>query len=103
MAPLPTILRLWRDAALTNHINESPIAPPLQGNQCGKCLLKQGGELFDAFMVSNQGRVDGRVQTIGSDRFGLALGSARLGSARLGESHIKPVPSHAISVNPTLI
>ena len=57
-APLPTIPQFWRDRALTNHISEGPVAPLLQGNQYGTCRFKQGGELFDAIVVSNQGRVD---------------------------------------------
>ena len=58
VATLPTISRCWRDRALTNHISEDPVAPLLQGNQYGTCHFKQGGELFDAIVVSNQGRVD---------------------------------------------
>ena len=57
-ARLPTISGFWQDAALTNHISEGPVTPLLQGNQYGTCHFKQGGELFDAVVVSNQGRVD---------------------------------------------
>ena len=57
-APLPTILRFWRNRALTNHISEGPVGPLLQGNQYGTYLFKQGGELFDAIVVSNQDWVD---------------------------------------------
>ena len=57
-ATLPMISRFWRDRALTNHISEGPIASLLQGNQYRTFHLKQGGKLFDAIVVSNQGRVD---------------------------------------------
>ena len=57
-APLPTISGFWQDMALTNHISEGPVLPLLQGNQYRTCRFKQGGELFDAIVVTNQGRVD---------------------------------------------
>ena len=55
---LPTISRFWQDTALTNHISEGPVLPLLQGNQYGTCCFEQGGELFDAIVVSKQGRFD---------------------------------------------
>ena len=58
VATLPTISRFWQDTALTNHISEGPVLPLLQGNQYGTCRFEQGGELFDAIVVSKQGRVD---------------------------------------------
>ena len=58
VAALPTISRLWQDTALTNHISEGPVLPLLQGNQYGACRFEQGGDLFDAIVVSKQGRVD---------------------------------------------
>ena len=58
VAPLPTISQFWRDRALTNHISEGSVTPLLQGNQYRTCRFKQGGELFDAIVVTNQGRVD---------------------------------------------
>ena len=59
MARLPMISKFWPIGVLANHINDDPNWPLLQGNQYGTCLLKQGGELFDANMVSNQDLVDG--------------------------------------------
>ena len=58
VAALPAISRFWQDRALTNHISEGPVLPLLQGNQYGTCRFEQGGELFDAIVVSKQGRVD---------------------------------------------
>ena len=55
---LPTISQFWRDRALAKHISEGPVPPLLQWNQYRMCRFKQGGELFDAIVVSNQGRVD---------------------------------------------
>ena len=39
-------------------IGEGPVAPFLPGDQYETCRFKQGGELFDAIVVINQGRVD---------------------------------------------
>ena len=57
-ATLPTILQFWRNRALANHISEGHVLALLQGNQYGTCRFNQGGELFEAIVVSKQGRVD---------------------------------------------